>query len=309
MIHNTEAKQLKRQYPETNNALIFNIDRMASLQQMADVMSTAKVTVPKHLQGSPGDCLAIIIQSAQWQMNPYAVAQKTHLVNGALGYEAQLVNAVVSSSSLLASRISYEFEGDWKSINGKSNSEDHAVTVSATLRGESAPKTLRVAMSQVGIVRNSPLWASDPRQQLAYLATKKWTRLYAPDVLLGVYTPDELADSAIQAERNMGDADVVHVKDLYDDNGIAQRKQDRERESENKTPEVVSVPDILATIKAAVTMEDLNDVSYNAAKLDINTDGYKNVRAAWIAKREKIGIAEYKKRPDYSETEEAEGTK
>ena len=41
-------------------------------------------------------------------------------------------------------------------------------------------------------VRNSTLWASDPRQQLAYLAVKRWARLYCPDVILGVYTADEI---------------------------------------------------------------------------------------------------------------------
>ncbi|VTM11692.1 RecT family [Raoultella terrigena] len=41
-------------------------------------------------------------------------------------------------------------------------------------------------------VRNSTLWATDPRQQLAYLAVKRWARLYCPDVILGVYTADEI---------------------------------------------------------------------------------------------------------------------
>lgn len=36
--------------------------------------------------------------------------------------------------------------------------------------------------------------ADDPRQQLAYLAVKRWSRLYCPDVILGVYTPDELEE-------------------------------------------------------------------------------------------------------------------
>lgn len=40
--------------------------------------------------------------------------------------------------------------------------------------------------------RNSTLWADDPRQQLAYLAVKRWARLYCPEVILGVYTIDEL---------------------------------------------------------------------------------------------------------------------
>jgi hypothetical protein len=41
------------------------------------------------------------------------VAQKTHLVNGVLGYEAQLVNAVISSSNAIVGRFHYEYEGDW----------------------------------------------------------------------------------------------------------------------------------------------------------------------------------------------------
>ena len=57
-------------------------------------------------------------------------------------------------------------------------------------------------MAQAG-VRNSPLWEQDPRQQLAYLCVKRWARLHAPDVLLGVYTPDELQEAAPRVERDV----------------------------------------------------------------------------------------------------------
>ena len=40
-------------------------------------------------------------------MNPFAVAQKTHVVNGSLGYEAQLVNAVVQASGAIDGRFHY----------------------------------------------------------------------------------------------------------------------------------------------------------------------------------------------------------
>ena len=55
-------------------------------------------------------------------------------------------------------------------------------------------------------VRNSPLWKSDPKQQLAYLAIKKWARLFTPDVILGVYTPDEM-----DVTPESGDAEIEHV--------------------------------------------------------------------------------------------------
>lgn len=41
-------------------------------------------------------------------------SRKTHLVNGVLGYEAQLVNAVIASSSAINGRFHYRYGGDWE---------------------------------------------------------------------------------------------------------------------------------------------------------------------------------------------------
>jgi hypothetical protein len=184
-------------------AAIFSPEGMDRLVRFATLMAVSKATVPAHLAGKPADCLAVTMQAAQWGMNPFAVAQKTHVVNGTLGYEAQLVNAVVSSSNLLATRLNYKWDGDWSKVSGKTDkSPSLTVTVWATLKGESEPRTLTISMAQAG-VRNSPLWEQDPRQQLAYLCVKRWARLHAPDVLLGVYTPDELQEAAPRVERDI----------------------------------------------------------------------------------------------------------
>ncbi|MDX7607653.1 RecT family recombinase [Klebsiella quasipneumoniae] len=184
-------------------AAIFSPEGMDRLVRFATMMADSKATVPAHLAGKPADCLAVTMQAAQWGMNPFAVAQKTHVVNGTLGYEAQLVNAVVSSSNLLATRLNYKWDGDWSKVSGKTDkSPSLTVTVWATLKGESEPRTMTISMAQAG-VRNSPLWEQDPRQQLAYLCVKRWARLHAPDVLLGVYTPDELQEAAPRAERDI----------------------------------------------------------------------------------------------------------
>jgi hypothetical protein len=282
----------------STQAMVFDPETVANMARMAEMMAGARIAVPKHLVGSPGDCLAIVMQSAQWGMNPFAVAQKTHLVNGALGYEAQLVNAVVSSSSLLSSRISYEWEGDWKGVNGKTDkSDDRAVFVSATLRGESQPRILRVSMAQVGDVRNSPLWASDPRQQIAYLATKRWARLNAPDVLLGVYTVDELQDSV----RDMGDAQVVdrstaaHASRTEAVKARLRRDvppQEATQVSAESTQSPASdglLEAVLEAIRGAATQEELDEAGDLARDLD--DDGKAKARAAYKARREDLAGA------------------
>lgn len=200
------------QVTANTNEMLFDNARYQAVLGMAKEMASAKATIPKHLQGNTGDCMAVIMQASNWGMNPYAVAQKTHLVNGVLGYEAQLINAVINSSNAIQDRLNYDWFGDWSKVigkfkemngqNGKYIKPDWSfadeaglgIKVWATLRGEDDPRELTLLLSQA-TVRNSTLWASDPKQQLAYLAVKRWARLYLPDVILGVYTPDELKET------------------------------------------------------------------------------------------------------------------
>lgn len=196
----------------SSTSLILQGDSFNRIMELAKVMATGVSTVPEHLRGNVGDCSAIIMQAMQWNMNPYAVAQKTHLVKGILGYEAQLVNAVIISIAPITSRPNYEWFGDWSKVTGKftikngdkgeyrvpgwrlADEEGLGVKVWATIKGESEPRVLTLLLSQAR-TRNSTLWADDPQQQLAYLGLKKWSRLHTPDVIMGVYSPDELEDA------------------------------------------------------------------------------------------------------------------
>ena len=173
------------------NEMVFNPERFAMMNQLAEVMASGVCTVPRHLAGNRGDCFAIVMQSMMWGMNPFAVAQKTHLINGTLGYEAQLVNAVVEK------HITGVFDYEWFGPGWQPADEiGCGIRVSATLKGETEPRVLELLLVQA-TVRNSTLWASDPRQQLAYLAVKRWTRLYKPGAILGVYSDDELQSEPV----------------------------------------------------------------------------------------------------------------
>lgn len=218
------------------SAMVLNGDSMDKMLKFSQMMATSKITIPKHLQGNAGDCFAIVMQAMQWGMNPFAVAQKTHLVNGILGYEAQLVNAVINSRAPITTRLNYEWFGDWSKVNGKtSNSDDVGVIVSATMKGETEPRTLSISMAQVGTVRNSPLWVNDPRQQLAYLATKRWSRLYCPDVILGVYTADEFEQE--QPRDVTPKASVSKTASIRDK--VAAKKQGQVIDQEVEKPTIV----------------------------------------------------------------------
>lgn len=207
-------------------ALILDDQSMDRLIRVAELMATGRATIPQHLRNT-GDCLAVAMQAVQWRMNPFAVAQKTHVTQGgALGYEAQLINAVVTTLAPIERRPEFEFLGDWDKILGKVeerksdkggkyyvaawDKKDEAglgVVCRCQLRGEDKPREITVMMSQC-YPRFSTQWATDPQQQITYVAIRKWARRYTPDVILGVYAPEEL-EQINPAERDMGAAEVV----------------------------------------------------------------------------------------------------
>lgn len=202
-------------------SLVMNNDAMDRMMTAAKMMASAKVTVPAHLRNSEGDCMAVIMQAAQWKMNPFAVAQKTHLSqSGQLGYEAQLINAVVVSCGSITGQPEFEFIGKWEKILGKvkemksdkggkyyvtdydkSAEEGLGVICTARLRGESEPRQITIMLTQC-YPRFSTQWATDPQQQITYVAVRKFARRYAPGAILGVYEVEELDTPPMEKEIN-----------------------------------------------------------------------------------------------------------
>lgn len=240
-------------------ATIFSPDALDKLVRFAEIMACSRVTVPAHLAGKASDCLAVTMQAVQWRMNPFAVAQKTFMVNGVLGYEAQLVNAVISTMAPTRDRIQYAWFGPWEKVIGKfvertspkgnkyaapgwtlADETGCGVRVWATMKNEEQPRELEILLSQAQ-VRNSTLWASDPKQQLAYLAVKRWARLHCPDVILGVYTPDEI-DSAPPVERDITPAKSADLNAL-----INQSRQEAEAVGEHSEAEAEAVAEVKAS--------------------------------------------------------------
>jgi len=202
-------------------SILTNGELFDRMMIVSKVMANSGVIVPAHFRGKPDACMAVVMQAARWGIDPFIVAQKTHIVGDALGYEAQLVNTVINRMAPTKDRLHYEWFGPWEKVIGKfvektsannkkyiapgwSLADENGVGVKiwATLKGETEPRVLELLLSQAQ-VRNSTLWASDPRQQLAYLGIKRWTRLYCPDVLAGVYTADEFGEPEPRAEKDI----------------------------------------------------------------------------------------------------------
>lgn len=155
---------------------------LESGMRLAELMAKAKL-VPQHLQGSVSDCLLVISQAARWGMDPFAVAQATAVVRGKLCLEGKLVAAALVATGAVAGGLDYEFEGEGQNM---------AVTISGVLSRSGKTKTLKGTVK--GWRTENGQWDKDPQAMLAYRGARQWARLYAPETILGVVTPDEAAE-------------------------------------------------------------------------------------------------------------------
>lgn len=279
-------------------AMMLDSSTLDRLMRVADIMATGRATVPKHLQGNPGDCLAVAMQAVRWNMDPFVVAQKTHLVSGTLGYEAQLVNAVIQSSGAIEGRFHYEYRGEGNALECR---------VGAVICGESEitwGEWLCVASVKT---KNSPLWSTNPKQQLGYLQVKYWSRLYTPGAILGVYTPEELAP-VDAGEKNMGAAEVVETpKAATRTNALKSRLVGDKRTEQQHIPATAlpTLEQVLAAIEAANDTDSMAHAKHLGAQM---ADGAEKDQAVEAYKRRVAALRAAAERPQVDpETGEVQG--
>lgn len=155
--------------------------------EVSKVLAIADAAVPKHLREKPGLCLNVCLMAYSLNMDPFALANKTYVVNDRLCFEAALYHAVVLQRAPIAGRIksSYDGEGPKRTCRvwAKLSDDDDVVEYVSPPTGNIKPK-------------NSPLWTNDPDQQLFYFSVRSFARRHFPDVMMGIYTVDEMQDSS-----------------------------------------------------------------------------------------------------------------
>lgn len=149
----------------------------------ADLMARSDIAIPKHLRNNAGACMAVTMQALRWELDPFAIANKSYFVSDRIAYEAQLIAAVVVTRAPIKRRPDYQFTGEGPTLRCKVSVE----MLDGSIKEYESPPFAAIT------TKNSPLWKSDPQQQLGYYSVRAWARRHAPEVILGVYTPDELA--------------------------------------------------------------------------------------------------------------------
>lgn len=181
-------------YTPASNVLVPRT--MQDAMEMARMMATTGF-LPREIQ-SAGGAMFVMEQAMRWNMSPFAVATEVSFVSGKPMFSGKIVAAAVQSSGILSGRLRYDYDGE---------GDNRAVTVSGTLRGEDEVRTVRVRLGDAKT--NNAHWKGQPDQMLSYHGARVWARRHAPEVMLGVYSPEEMQE-APQEPRHV-QAEPVHV--------------------------------------------------------------------------------------------------
>jgi hypothetical protein len=155
-------------------------DTFNQLWRVAGLFADSRL-VPDHLRGKRGDCMIALTMAEAMGENPLMVMQNIYIISGKAGWQAQYMIARANQSGVFKGGIKWRQEGEGDSLK---------VTAYAVLADDGEEVSFPVSMK----MRN-PKYNTIPELMLRYRSATLLVRLYAPQVMMGMHTVDEIQDS------------------------------------------------------------------------------------------------------------------
>lgn len=166
-------------------------------QRVAKMLSSSDLVPDQYRDGGNGKGLAntmIALNLAnRTGSDPLMVMQNLYIVHGKPGWSSQFVIASLNSCGRFDPlQFIVEGEGMNRSCRAVSKSKDGAILEGPTV-------TMAMAKAEGWLDKKGSKWATMPELMLRYRAASFFGKLYAPDILMGMQTAEELQDIAVPA--------------------------------------------------------------------------------------------------------------
>lgn len=161
-----------------------------SAQRMAKALSLGSL-MPTAFQNNIPNCLIALEMASRIGASVLAVAQSLDIIHGRPGWRATFLIGTVNSCGRFTP-IRFRWQGtegtdDWGCRAVAKDKSDAEPCVGALI-------TIGLAKAEGWYSRNGSKWKTMPEQMLMYRAAAFWTRVYAPELSLGMHTSDEVAE-------------------------------------------------------------------------------------------------------------------
>ena len=188
-IENTTAKEVTEISKSVRVTCPFdNVNAFEDAQRIANLLCQSSI-VPMNFQGRSnfGNCVIALEMSRRLGMSVLAVMQGMYVVKGRPAWSAQFITSAINCSKLFT-RLQFETEGEGNSLRCRAWAFERAT--GKKLLGTWI--TMDMAQKEGWSTKDGSKWRTMPDQMIRYRTAAFFGRLYCPDILMGLYAPDEV---------------------------------------------------------------------------------------------------------------------
>ena len=161
------------------------------IQRVAKMFASSDL-IPTTFKGNIANCTIALEMAHRMGANPMAVMQNLYIVHGRPGWSAQFIIACLAQCGKFSPlRFRVIGEGDSKTCTAWAKEIDTGETL------EGPPVSIAMAKAEGWFGKNGSKWQTMPDLMLRYRAATFFGRLYAPDLLMGMQTAEELSDARL----------------------------------------------------------------------------------------------------------------
>jgi hypothetical protein len=215
----SETKEMTATVPVKDIVLGTNVfsgyQEFQAAQRMAQALASSTI-VPKDYQNNIGNCIIALDMASRLKSGPMMVMQNLYIVNGRPAWSSQYIIAMINASKKYKTELQFDLSGSGANMACTAWAEDyngHKVT-GPTI-------TMKMAEDEGWTTKNGSKWKTMPEVMIRYRAASFFGRLNCPDMIMGIYSADEVVE--INPEN-------------YRDVDLAQKVQEEIKEKANAAP-------------------------------------------------------------------------
>ncbi len=191
------------------NTSVYDSGNFEHAQRVA-VMLSKSALIPKEYQNNVQNTMIALELSARIGASPLMVMQNLYIVHGKPSWSSTFIIASLNSSKKF-SPIRFELSGE----GDKMSCYAWAYELSTNEKIIGPTVTMAMAKAEGWIDKNGSKWKTMPELMIRYRSAAFFGRLYAPEILMGMQTMEEVID--VQHEVVKEDKELERVKLMISD--------------------------------------------------------------------------------------------
>ncbi len=185
-----------------------NPEAFSTAARMATALSKSTI-VPKEYQRNEGNCIIAIEMANRLKVSPMMVMQNLYIVNGKPAWSSQYIIAMINNSKKYKTEILYKLTGEGDSRSCMAYVEDYDGHIV-----EGPVITMKMAREEGWSTKNGSKWKTMPDVMLRYRAASFFGRINCPDMIMGMYSVEEVQEGNFDDLKSAEPVQEEKVKSL-----------------------------------------------------------------------------------------------